>query len=87
MEHDEQYDFVYKVVVNEEEQYSIMIDKRENALGWRDEGMTGKKDDCLRYIEKIWTDMRPLTLQKHMAKKENELLNCTIENNNISNLT
>jgi MbtH protein len=57
----------YKVVVNDEEQYSIWWADRENALGWRDAGKTGTKDECLAYIEQVWTDMRPLSLRQKMA--------------------
>ena len=32
---------VYKVVVNQEEQYSIWPAERENPAGWRDAGKTG----------------------------------------------
>ena len=34
--------------------------------GWRAVGKTGFKKDCLAYIEKVWTDMRPLSLRCHM---------------------
>ena len=65
--HDEQEDRVqYKVVLNHEEQYSIWPADRENAPGWRDAGPTGTKAECLAYIEKVWTDMRPLSLRKRM---------------------
>jgi MbtH protein len=57
---------LYKVVVNQEEQYSIWPAERENALGWQDIGKTGTKDDCLAYIAEVWTDMRPLSLRKKM---------------------
>ncbi len=62
---------VYKVVVNHEEQYSIWPAGRENALGWKDAGKTGSKDECLAYIKEVWTDMRPLSLRRAMeeAKK------------------
>ena len=56
----------YKVVVNHEEQYSIWPADRENALGWRDGGKSGTKQECLDYINEVWTDMRPLSLRKHM---------------------
>lgn len=56
----------YKVVVNHEEQYSIWPADRENALGWRDVGKTGPKDECLAHIKEVWTDMRPLSLRKQM---------------------
>ncbi len=55
-----------KVVVNDEEQYSIWPVDRENPAGWRDAGKTGTKQECLAYIEQVWTDMRPLSLRKQM---------------------
>lgn len=58
---------IFRVVVNDEEQYSIWPAGRENALGWRDSGKEGKKDECLRYIEQVWTDMRPLSVRRRMA--------------------
>lgn len=58
----------YKVVLNHEEQYSIWPDGKENAPGWTDEGMTGTKDECLAHIEKVWVDMRPLSLRRRMAE-------------------
>ncbi len=65
----------YKVVINHEEQYSIWFADRENALGWKDVGKVGTKKECLDYIDEVWTDMRPLSLRKHMEqfeKKKNE---------------
>ena len=59
---------IYKVVVNHEEQYSIWPTDRENPLGWRDAGKSGPKAECLAYIEEVWTDMRPLSLRKHMEE-------------------
>jgi MbtH protein len=56
----------YKVVVNEEGQYSIWFADRENPLGWRDAGKSGTKAECLMHIKEVWTDMRPLSLQKQM---------------------
>ena len=58
---------IYKVVVNQEGQYSIWQANRENALGWQDTGKTGLKAECLAYIKEVWTDMRPLSLQNKMA--------------------
>jgi MbtH protein len=60
---------VYKVVVNEEEQYSIWPADRDNALGWKDAGRSGSKAECLAYIAEHWTDMRPLSLRRHMAQQ------------------
>lgn len=57
---------IYKVVVNHEEQYSIWPADRENAPGWRDIGKKGTKADCTSFIQEVWTDMRPLLLQKEL---------------------
>ena len=58
----------YKVVVNDEEQYSIWPEGRENALGWRDAGTSGTKEECLAWIEENWTDMRPASLRRTMEQ-------------------
>lgn len=63
---------VYKVVVNHEEQYSIWPAYREMPLGWREVGKEGLKDECLAYIEEVWTDMRPLSLRKKMEEMEQQ---------------
>jgi MbtH protein len=61
---------IYRVVVNHEEQYSIWPADRELPLGWNDAGKTGMKDECLAYIQEVWTDMRPLSLRKKMEEME-----------------
>ncbi len=66
MYNDEEDKTIYKVVVNHEEQYSIWPKDKENALGWKDEGKVGTKEECLSHIKVIWTDMRPLSLRKQM---------------------
>jgi len=69
---DEEDNRIYNVVINDEEQYSIWLADRENALGWRNEGKSGTKSECLAYIDEVWTDMRPLSLRKHMEKVAQE---------------
>jgi MbtH protein len=64
--HEEDLSTTYKVVVNDEEQYSIWEADRENALGWRDAGKVGTRDECLAYIDEVWTDMRPLSVRRQM---------------------
>src|SRR4051812_42834426 len=59
---------IYKVVVNDQEQYSLWPADGENPLGWRDAGKSGPKAECLAYIEAVWTDMRPLSLRRHMEE-------------------
>jgi MbtH protein len=59
---------IYQVVVNDEEQYSIWPEGRKNALGWKNVGKSGTKQECLDYIKTVWTDMRPLSLRIKMSK-------------------
>jgi len=56
----------YKVVENDEEQYSIWPADQPNPRGWREVGVTGTKTDCLEYIKEAWKDMRPLSLRRQM---------------------
>ena len=63
---------VYRVVVNDEEQYSIWPDGRDIPAGWREAGCRGTKDECLAYVKEVWTDMRPLSLRKHMDGLAND---------------
>ncbi|MGK3989853.1 MbtH family NRPS accessory protein [Sorangium sp. So ce136] len=67
---DEQDDIAYRVVVNDEEQYSIWAADRDLPSGWRDAGKTGTRAECLAHIEQVWTDMRPLSLRRQMEQTE-----------------
>ena len=57
----------YRVVVNHEEQYSIWLADRPLPAGWRDVGVEGSRTVCLDHIERVWTDIRPLSLRRQMA--------------------
>jgi MbtH protein len=59
-------DRTYRVVLNDEEQYSIWWADREMPAGWRAEGTEATRDECLAHIGEIWTDMRPLSLRLRM---------------------
>jgi MbtH protein len=54
----------YKVVINHEEQYSIIPITKEISRGWREIGKTGTQTECLKYIEEVWTDMKPGDLDR-----------------------
>jgi len=56
----------FKVVVNDEEQYSIWPSYKAIPEGWKETGKTGLKEDCLANIREVWTDMRPLSLRRSM---------------------
>jgi len=47
----------YKVVVNHEEQYSIVPADQTISREWREVGKTGTKETCMKFIEEVWTDM------------------------------
>ena len=53
----------FTVVVNEEEQYSVWPVQRPLPSGWRSEGTSGSREECLDQIERIWTDMRPASVR------------------------
>lgn len=54
----------YAVVINHEEQYSLWPVAGQIPSGWRRVGQEGSKEDCLRYIEEVWTDMRPSNIRR-----------------------
>jgi len=56
----------YRVVVNDEDQYSIWESERDVPPGWHDAGVSGTREQCLAHIEKVWTDMRPASLRRAM---------------------
>lgn len=57
----------YRVVVNDEEQYSIWPCDRELPNGWTDVGVSGGRQQCLDHIAEVWTDMRPLSVRRRTA--------------------
>jgi stearoyl-CoA desaturase (Delta-9 desaturase) len=60
----------YIVVRNHEEQYSIWMAGRPLPPGWNDAGKHGTKAECLRHIEQIWKDIRPLSLHRALAASD-----------------
>ena len=56
----------YTVVINHEEQYSIWPTSQTCPPGWTEVGVAGDKQTCLDHIDQTWTDMRPLSLRRHM---------------------
>jgi MbtH protein len=53
----------YVVVANEDGQYSIWPKHNKLPGGWRAVGKEGPREQCLQYIELVWTDMRPAGLR------------------------
>ena len=61
---EKQVEYLFTVVVNHEEQYSIWPAGQTIPNGWRTSGQVGSKEVCLDYINQMWTDMRPLSLRQ-----------------------
>jgi MbtH protein len=53
----------FKVLINDEEQYSLWPADLPVPGGWTETGMCAAKDECDRYLEETWTDMRPKSLR------------------------
>jgi MbtH protein len=62
----------YTVLINHEEQYSLWLAELAIPEGWRSVGKTGTKQECIDYVQKVWTDLRPLSLRKAMAQPKAE---------------
>ena len=62
-------DTPYMVVINHEEQYSIWPVEKTLPKGWKPAGFKGELYPCVKYIEEVWTDMRPLSIRKRIKKK------------------
>ncbi|WP_326580604.1 MbtH family NRPS accessory protein [Actinacidiphila glaucinigra] len=65
----QQDDDRYLVVLNDELQYSIWRSGTDVPEGWRAEGAEGSREECLAHIDRVWTDMRPLSLRRHMEQQ------------------
>jgi MbtH protein len=57
----------YRVVVNDEEQFSVWPVERGLPDGWSDTGVDGARDECLAHIARVWTDIRPLSMRADQA--------------------
>ncbi|MFB0632706.1 MbtH family protein [Streptomyces sp. AB3(2024)] len=62
-----QADTVHRVVLNDEEQYSIWWADRDLPAGWHAEGTEGTREECLARITELWTDLRPASLRRRMS--------------------
>ncbi|WP_186778829.1 MbtH family protein [Streptomyces salinarius] len=57
-----------KVLVNDEEQYSLWPAYLAVPDGWRETGTAGSKEECLEYVREVWVDMRPKSLRRQMEQ-------------------
>ncbi len=57
---------VFRVLINDEEQYSLWPAGKEIPAGWSSVFGPDSKEACLAYVEEHWTDMRPKSLREAM---------------------
>jgi MbtH protein len=57
---------VYVVLINDEEQYSLWPRNQDVPAGWRSVDVSGSKEECMKYVDETWTDMRPKSLRQKM---------------------
>lgn len=63
----EDQDAQYLVLVNAEKQYSLWPTFIEVPQGWEIAFDEASRQDCLDFIERTWTDMRPKSLVDAMG--------------------
>lgn len=49
----------FRVVLNDEEQYSIWPTDKDIPIGWRSAGVEGTREECLDHVRRVWTDITP----------------------------
>jgi MbtH protein len=57
----------FQVLRNDEEQYSLWPADHEVPAGWTPVGKRGTREECMSYVDEVWTDMRPRSLREQMA--------------------
>ena len=60
---------IYRVVTNHEAQYALWPEDRPLPGGWHAEGATGTRLQCMAHVDKVWTDMRPLSMRQPVPAK------------------
>jgi MbtH protein len=56
----------YLVLMNDEEQYSLWPAGKTVPSGWHAVAPEGTEQECLDYVDRAWTDMRPASLRRAM---------------------
>ncbi|MET9769933.1 MbtH family NRPS accessory protein [Streptomyces sp. NPDC006415] len=59
----------FQVVVNDEEQHALWPARTEPPASWRAEGFTGSEEECMAHVDRVWEDIRPLSLRRRLAEQ------------------
>ncbi|HEX3786515.1 MAG TPA: MbtH family NRPS accessory protein [Pseudonocardiaceae bacterium] len=57
----------YRVVVNDEEQFSIWPEGTSVPAGWRAVTEPASQQESLDRVAELWTDIRPLSVRRRLA--------------------
>ena len=57
------------VVINHEKQYSVFPADRPAPKGWKVVSKGCRPEACLKHIEEVWTDMRPLAIRQTVEEQ------------------
>ncbi|KQH75246.1 protein mbtH [Mycobacterium gordonae] len=58
---------LFRVVVNAEDQHSLWPVVVEVPAGWQTVFGAATRAECLDYVERSWSDMRPRSLREAMS--------------------
>ena len=52
--------------MSEDNEEYIWFAWKEIPLGWKQVGPKGNREEVLKYVKEVWTDMRPKSLREQM---------------------
>lgn len=52
----------FKILINNENQHSLWPALKTTPNGWAEVGFSGSKQECTKYVDDNWKDMRPKSL-------------------------
>jgi MbtH protein len=61
-------DAQFKILINHEEQYSLWPADLAVPGGWSETGVCTSKDECDKWLEENWNDMRPKSLREALDR-------------------
>lgn len=62
-------DPIFRVLIDEEEQYAIWPERKVIPDGWTDIGVLGCKQDCLDHVDLAWLELCPLSRTHFMEQR------------------
>jgi MbtH protein len=60
---------LHHVVINHERQYSVWPADSAHPAGWSPVGFTSTLDECISYVDRVWTELRPHSLRSPGASR------------------